>query len=146
VKQIVVIPTRNAPQGFAAMLRLLPEGTLAENEESMLEAITEVHTGEITTATRDVTIDDVHVEKNSVIALLDGKLIISTDTVDDALTQLLTAAKVEDYERITLFYGEGMTLPRVNQMVDKVRERYPDHEVEVHDGGQPYYQLIVAIE
>ena len=32
VKQISVIPTRNAPQGFAAMLRLLPEGTLEENE------------------------------------------------------------------------------------------------------------------
>jgi len=146
VKQITVIPTRNAPQGFAAMLRLLPEGTLAENEESMLEAITEVHTGEITTATRDVTIEDVHVEKNSVIALLDGKLIISTNSVDDALTRLLTAANVDEYERITLFYGEGMTSPHVNQLVDKIRKRYPEHEVEVHDGGQPYYQLIVAIE
>jgi hypothetical protein len=39
-----------------------------------------------------------------------------------------------------------MTLPRVNQMVDKIREQYPEHEVEVHDGGQPNYQLIIAIE
>jgi hypothetical protein len=146
VKQISVIPTRNAPQGFAAMLRLLPEGTLEENEESMREAIMEVHTGEITTATRDVTIDDVHVEKNSVIGLLDGKLIVSTHSVEDALSDLLTKARVEDFERITLFYGEGMTLPRVNQMVDKIREQYPEHEVEVHDGGQPNYQLIIAIE
>ena len=105
-----------------------------------------MHTGEITTATRDVTIEDVHVEKNSVIALLDGKLIISTNSVDDALTRLLTAANVDEYERITLFYGEGMTSPHVNQLVDKIRKRYPEHEVEVHDGGQPYYQLIVAIE
>ena len=112
----------------------------------MKEAITEVHTGEITTATRDVTIDDVHVEKNSVIALLDGKLIISTHSIDEALFQLLSAAKVEEFERITLFYGEDMTFPRVNQMVDRIREKYPQHEVEVHDGGQPYYQLIVAIE
>jgi len=146
VKQIAVIPTRNAPQGFAAMLRLLPEGSLEENEESMKEAISEVHTGEITTATRDVTIDDVHVEKDSVIALLDGKLIISTHSIDDALSQLLTAAQVENFERITLFYGEDMTLPYVNQLADKINEKYPEHEVEVHDGGQPYYQLIVAIE
>jgi len=53
VKNIVVIPTHNAPQGFAAMLRLIPDGTLEENEEAMREAIEEVHTGEITTATRD---------------------------------------------------------------------------------------------
>ena len=47
MKNIVVILTRNAPQGFAAMLRLIPDGTLEENEEAMLEAIQEVHTGEI---------------------------------------------------------------------------------------------------
>ncbi|MEL7644811.1 MAG: hypothetical protein AAGU04_00900, partial [Anaerolineaceae bacterium] len=146
VKQIAVIPTRNAPQGFAAMLRLLPEGSLEENEEAMMEAITEVHTGEITTATRDVTIEDVHVEKDSVIALLDGKLIISTHSIDDALSQLLSIAHVEDFERITLFYGEDISLSHVNLLTDKIRETYPDHEVEVHDGGQPYYQLIVAIE
>ena len=35
VKKIAIIPTRNSPQGFAALLRLNPEGTLEENEESM---------------------------------------------------------------------------------------------------------------
>ena len=63
VKQIGIIPTRNAPQGFAAMLRLVPDGTLEENEEAMNEAITEVHTGEITVATRTVEIEGVQVEK-----------------------------------------------------------------------------------
>jgi len=146
VKNIVVIPTHNAPQGFAAMLRLIPDGTLEENEEAMREAIEEVHTGEITTATRDVTIDDVKVAKGDVIAMLDGKLILSTHSVEEATLELLEKAKPDDYERVTFFYGEGMTPSAVNQIVDQVREKFSDVEIEVHEGGQPYYQLIIAIE
>lgn len=146
VKNIVVIPTRNAPQGFAAMLRLIPDGTLEENEEAMLEAIQEVHTGEITTATRDVTIDDVEVEKGNVIAMLDGKLVYSNHTLEGALFGLLEKANLDAFERLTFFYGEEMTPNQVNQLVDQVREKYPDLDIEVHEGGQPYYQLIIAIE
>jgi len=107
VKHIAVIPTHNVPQGFAAMLRLIPDGTLEENEESMLEAISEVHTGEITTATRDVTIDDVKVQKGNVIAMLDGKLVLSSNSIEEATPKLLEIAKVDDFERITFLYGEG---------------------------------------
>jgi hypothetical protein len=146
VKNIVVIPTRNAPQGFAAMLRLIPDGTLEENEEAMLEAIQEVHTGEITTATRDVTIDDVEVEKGNVIAMLDGKLVYSNHPLEAALFGLLEKANLDAFERLTFFYGEEMTPNQVNQLVDQVREKYPDLDIEVHEGGQPYYQLIIAIE
>ncbi len=146
VKNIVVIPTRNAPQGFAAMLRLIPNGTLEENEEAMLEAIQEVHTGEITTATRNVTIDDVEVEKGNVIAMLDGKLVYSNHTLEGALFGLLEKANLDAFERLTFFYGEEMTPNQVNQLVDQVREKYPDLDIEVHEGGQPYYQLIIAIE
>lgn len=146
VKQIGIIPTRNAPQGFAAMLRLVPDGTLEENEEAMNEAITEVHTGEITIATRTVEIEGVQVEKGKVIGLYDGKLTISASSVEEALKALFGKVDMGEFERITLFYGEGMTQTRVNTLVDQVRKDYPAHEIEVHDGGQPHYQLIIAFE
>jgi DAK2 domain fusion protein YloV len=146
VKKIAIIPTRNAPQGFAAMLRLMPDGSLEENEESMLEAITEVHTGEITISTRSVEIEGVQVEKGQVIALYDGKLVSSAATIEEALEELFQKADLEDIERITFFYGEGITLQQVNKLGDQVREEYPDKEIEIHEGGQPHYQLIIAFE
>lgn len=146
VKKIAIIPTRNAPQGFAAMLRLMPDGSLKENEESMLEAITEVHTGEITISTRSVEIEGVQVEKGQVIALYDGKLVSSAATIEEALEELFQKADLEDIERITFFYGEGITLQQVNKLGDQVREEYPDKEIEIHEGGQPHYQLIIAFE
>lgn len=146
VKNVAVIPTRNTPQGFSALLRLMPDGELEENVEAMMEAIREVETGEITTATRTIEIDDVEVQKGQVIALLNGKLIASTQSIDEACVRLLEKAQVENYERITLFYGENMPLSHVNKIADWIQTTYPEHEVEIHEGGQAHYQLIVAIE
>ena len=146
VKHVAVIPTISVPQGFSAMFRLIPDGDFDVNVSAMGEAIKEVETGEITIATRTVEIDDVQVEKGQVIALHNGHLIASTQTIDEACELLLIAAETSEYERITLFYGEDMKQAQVNQLADKIRSVYPEHEIEVHEGGQPHYQLIISIE
>jgi len=146
VKNVQVIPTISIPQGISAMFRLNPDAELEDNVEAMIEAIDEVETGEITTATRSVEIDDVQVEKGQVIALHNGKLITSTHDIDTATEELLIAAEASEFERITLFYGEDIKPSYVNTLADKIRSIYPDHEIEVHEGGQPHYQLIIAIE
>mgnify|MGYP000968195300 FL=1 len=146
VKHIAIIPTRNAPQGFAAMLRLNPEGTLEENEESMNEAIHEVHTGDITIATRSVEIDGVQVEKGEVITLYDGQLVSSALSIEEAIQQLLEKANMDEVERVTFFYGEDLNQTQANHLADGVRKEYPDVEIEIHNGGQPHYQLIIAFE
>ena len=146
VKQIGIIPTRNAPQGFAAMLRLNPEGSLEENEESMKEAIQEVHTGDITISTRSVEIDGVEVEKGEVIALYDGQLVSSAPTIEEAIQELLEKANMDEVERVTFFYGEDLNQTQANLLADAIRKDYPDVELEIHSGGQPHYQLIIAFE
>lgn len=146
VKKVAVIPTISVPQGLSAMFRHMPDADFEKNAESMGEAIHDVETGEITTATRTVEIDDVQVEKGQVIALHNGKLVTSTRSISEACEQLLIAADTNDYERITLFYGENMLPSQVNQLADKIRSVYPDHEIEIHEGGQPHYQLIISIE
>lgn len=146
VKNVAVIPTISVPQGLSAMFRLIPDLDFDENVTSMNEAIDDVETGEITIATRTVEVDNVQVEKGQVIALHNGKLICSAQTIEEACEALLIAADTNDYERVTLFYGEDIEAAHVNQIADKIRSIYPDHEIEVHDGGQPHYQLIIAIE
>jgi len=146
VKNVAVIPTISVPQGLSAMFRLIPDSDFDEVVKSMNEAISEVETGEITTATRTVEIDGVQVENGQVIALHNGKLVTSTHSIEEACESLLVAADTSDYERITLFYGEDIQLNRVNELADKIRSIYPSHEIEVHEGGQPHYQLIISID
>ncbi len=146
VKEVYVVPSRTVPQGLAAMLMHNPEGELEAVAKKMETSIGDVRTGEITTATRTVEIDGVNVETGQVIALLDGKLVLAASSVEEATLSLLEKADVEDYELITMFVGADYSRSEANRVADVVQEKYPDQEVEMQDGGQPHYQLILAIE
>lgn len=146
VKKVKVIPTKTIPQGLNVMLRYDPEGDLDEIAAEMEQSILEVESGEITTATRSVEINGVKVQEGQVIALLNGQLVASASHLEEACFELLDAAKTEERERITLFYGQNITLEQVNQLAEKIQQKYPDHEIETHEGGQPHYQLIISIE
>lgn len=145
-KQVNVIPTKSIPQGFAAMLRLEPDGDLEEVIAQMNEAIYDVITGEITRATRSVEIDDVAVKEGQFIALLNGKLISSGNKIEDTCLSLLEKAQADNYELITLFYGNEMQKSEVNRIADVIRTKYPNQDIEVQDGGQPHYYFIMSIE
>lgn len=146
VKKVKVIPTKTIPQGLNAMLRHDPDGDLEKIAKEMESAITEVETGEITTATRSVEINGVTVQQGEVIALLDGTLVASSGDIKTACFELLEKGDAASRERITLFYGQNISRQEVNQLVDSIREAYPRHEIELHEGGQPHYQLIMSIE
>lgn len=146
VKQVKVIPCRSVPQGISAIFCHNPDGDLDEIAGEMIEAITEVRTGEITSATRSVELNGVKVEQGEVIALLDGEIVVSADSIDKATLSLLKKADTDERERITLFYGDNIQRTEVNRIVDLIREEYPSHEIELHEGGQPHYQFIIAIE
>ena len=145
-KHVEVIPCRSVPQGLAAMFRLAPDGNLEKVARDMENAIDEVESGEITIATRSVDIDGVSVKEGEVIALLNGKLVISTTTVEDAVLKLLERAHADHFEIITLYAGEGLPDREVDRIGDLVRNRYSEQVVEVQNGGQPHYPFIISVE
>lgn len=146
VKNVQVVPTRTVPQGLAAMLSYMPDGDVEDTAKKMNRAMSAVKTGEITVATRSVEIDGVTVKDGQVIALLDGKLVVSAESVEQGVMDLLEKAEAAGHEIVTLFYGEGMTHADANRIADDIREKYPMLEVELQEGGQPHYQFIISIE
>ncbi len=146
VKNVTVVPSTTIPQGLAAMLVHNPDGELNVIAEKMTKTLGSVKSGEITTATRSVEIDGVKVQKGQVIALLDGKLVVSNTSIEEGVLEFLKKAKAEEHELITLFYGEEMSQAEANRIVDVVRTAYPNQEIELQDGGQPHYQFIISVE
>lgn len=146
VKQVEVLPCKTIPQGLSAMLRLDPNGELDEIFEEMKEAIHEVDTGEITVATRSVEINGVNVKEGEAIALFNSELISSSPSIEKACFEILERVDLDERERLTLFYGSDITRQDVNQIVDHIREKYPEFEIEIHEGSQPHYQFIMSIE
>ena len=146
VKNVQVVPSRNIPQGLSAMLAFNPDGEVEAIAAKMVKSLDLVKAGEITVATRNVEIDGVKVEQGQVIALLDGKLVCSSKTVEEGCLCLLEKADAKEHELITLIFGEELSATEANLLSDKVRNAYPDQEIEVQDGGQPHYQFIISVE
>jgi len=146
VKHVKVVPARSVPQGVSAMLRLDREVDLETNQRLMTEALGESRTGEITIATRSVEIDGVNAEEGQVIGLLEGELVVCGDELGLMLLALLETAEVAQAELITLYHGKDLSAQEANALADLVRDRWPELEVELVDGGQPHYWFILSIE
>jgi hypothetical protein len=146
VKNVHIVPSRTIPQGLAAMMHLNLDGDVAQIADKMNRALDDVITGEITVATRTVEIDGVSVEKDQVIALMNGKLVFSTSTIEAAVLAMLEKASAADYELITLFFGQDLSASKANRIADLVCAAYPSLEIELQDGGQPHYQFIISVE
>jgi len=146
VKQVEVVPSRTVPQGLTAMLSLQPDGEVGPVAERMTKALGTVQTGEITMAVRSVEIDGVQCSEGQVIALLDGKLVASGDSLEDACFRMLKRAKADEHELITFYFGEDLPHADAHRIADMVRKKYPEQEIEVQEGGQPHYQFIISVE
>lgn len=146
VKNVRVIHSVNVPQGLSSLLRLDPDGDLDEIAKEMDAALNDVDAGEITTATRTVELDGVEVSTGQIIGLLNGKLVVSGATTSETTLALLKKADMENKERITLFSGENITQEEVDEISSAIQREFPNHEVEVHLGGQPHYHFLISLE
>jgi hypothetical protein len=146
VKEVMVVKSRTVPQGLSAMMRLAPEGDLYQVASEMEKALGDVQTGEVTTATRNVEIDGVSCDEGQIIGLKDGKLVVSTSSLEETSLSLLEKFDMQSTELITIFYGNNIKKDNVDLIAQKIQEAYPDHEIEIQEGGQPHYQFIFSIE
>lgn len=143
---VVVLPTRSMPQGISALLPYDPKGDLDTVVNAMLQAKDKVITGEITTATRSVELDNIKVNKGQIIGLIDGTLSVAGDDLNDVLRQMLERMCAGECELITLYYGNGVDEADAQQVSEELRAAYPEQEFEVIYGGQAHYHYIVSAE
>jgi DAK2 domain fusion protein YloV len=146
VKKVAVIPSCTVPQGLSAMMRLIPDGDFENVVIEMNEALNDVETGEITSATRSVEIDGVQVQEGQIIALHNGKLVLADSNLHGATLGFLEKAHADQFELITLFYGSNVNKAEVSEIAEAIKLRYPNQIVEVQKGCHPHYQFIIAIE
>ncbi len=145
-KEVVVVPTRSIPQGVAALLAFNHQAGLEENAEAMVRAASEVHTGEVTTATRDAMLNGVQVRQGQIIGLQDDQLVVSGNTVDEVVEVLLDRMGVASLEIVTLYYGADVRQEEAEALAARLQEKYPDQTFEVVYGGQPHYFYILSAE
>jgi DAK2 domain fusion protein YloV len=145
-KKVTVIQSKSIPQGLAAALCYTPEVKMEDVVVNINKALSEVDTGEITTAIRSIEINGVKVKKGEVIALLNGDLIGSSDNLGNACLMLLQKINFSEKEHLTIFYGKNIKKSEVGEVAKLIKTKFPEIEIETHYGGQPHYQFILSIE
>ncbi|EJX1712826.1 fatty acid kinase catalytic subunit FakA [Staphylococcus aureus] len=144
--EAVVIPTKSIPQGISALFQYDVDATIEENKAQMADSVNNVKSGSLTYAVRDTKIDGVEIKKDAFMGLIEDKIVSSKSDQLTTVTELLNEMLAEDSEILTVIIGQDAEQAVTDNMINWIEERYPDVEVEVHEGGQPIYQYFFSVE
>lgn len=145
-RTIHVIPTKNIPQGFAAVLAFNAEATPEENKTDMLHALDNVRAGQCTYAVRNTHLNGFSLKEGDIIGLDDKKILAKGSNIEDTMMTLVDKLKDSSHEIITLYYGKEVAEEDAEKLAARIAEKYPDCDVDFHFGGQPVYYYIVSLE
>ena len=145
-KRVRVVPARSIPQGLAALAALNPGLDLDANATEMANAVSSVRTVEVTYADKDASVDGLVVVKGQLIGLLDDRLVAAGDDETTVTCDALCRADAGAAELITIFTGNGQTPANATTLRRAIAARFPAPDIEVLDGGQPHYRLVIGVE
>lgn len=145
-KNVIVIPTKNIPQGISAMLAFDSEAEVDANTEAMKEMMATVKSGQVTFAARDSSVNGFEIHEGDVMGMLGSDINNIGDDLNAVTGELIEAMIDDETAIVTLYYGADTDEETANALADAVAEKYSDIDVAVVYGGQPVYYYMIAVE
>ncbi|MBQ9119396.1 MAG: DAK2 domain-containing protein [Lachnospiraceae bacterium] len=145
-KNIIVIPSKTVPQGIAAMINYVYDKSPEENESFMTDGMKAVHSGQVTYAVRDTSIDGHEIKQGDIMGLDEKTILAVGQDVAETTLQLVETMMTEDAELISLYYGDEVSEEDADELAEKLAAKYPMADIEVHMGGQPIYYYVLSVE
>ncbi len=145
-KTLHVIPTKNVPQGFAAALEFNPEATAEENKTNMIHALDNVKVGQVTYAVRNTSLNGFSIKEGDIIGLDDKKILAKSHSLEETVLKLIGRMKEDFHQVVTLYYGEDVKEEEAEALCEQIADRYPECDVDFHNGGQSVYYYILSLE
>ena len=145
-REVVVIPTRTVPQGISTLLVMDPEGPVQDNVDAMTEAMSHVHTSEVTYAARNSDFDGFAIQEGDYMALSDGQLFGTAKSMEELLENLAQAETQQTAEFINIFYGEDVDEESAGKTLALFQRLCPNAEITLLSGGQPVYYYMISAE
>lgn len=146
--QVEVVPTKTVPQAFSALFVYDPSLPIADNVAAMVEAISQVRDGEVTTAVRDSSAaDGSPIHAGDVMGIQDGAITqVGFDVSEVAFKLIESMQTQEEGDTLTILAGQDMDDDVFEALCDRIEDAMPDLEVDAHRGEQPLYPVIFSIE
>lgn len=145
-KEIIVIPSKNIPQGIAAMINYVNGKSNEENWEIMESEMQAVKSGQVTYAVRDTNMDGKEIKQGNFMGLTDKTIVSVDESVQKAAKELIESMLDENSELISLYYGADITEEEAENLADLILQEHEEMDIEVQYGGQPIYSYFVSVE
>jgi DAK2 domain fusion protein YloV len=143
-KPVRVVRTQSIQAGLAAMVAYDAERSAEANVAEMHEALETLATGEVTVASRDAELNGVAVRKGAFLGLVDGDAVATGTSFDEVAQAVAQRLLAEPRDVLTLLTGEDA--PELEGLTRFLEEHHPGLELEVQEGGQPHYPLLLSAE
>jgi DAK2 domain fusion protein YloV len=143
-RPVEVVASDSIPAGLAAMVAYDGSRTAEENAAEMRDAIASVATGEVTIASRDVEMAGIPIRKGEWLGLADGEPVAGGTDFDDVATAVADRLLTDRGDLLTLLAGKGA--PSLDALVERIEAAHPELSVDVQQGGQPHYPLLLSAE
>lgn len=145
-KEVYVVPSKNIPQGIAAMISFVSGRSASENAESMEEEMQLIKSGQVTYAVRDTNMDGKDIKQGDFMGLTDKTIVSVGSDLQGTAKELIESLLDEDSELVSLYYGSDATKEQAEQLAEDIENTHEDVEVEVQYGGQPVYSYFISVE
>ncbi len=145
-KKIIVVPTKNVPQGISSLIGFVPDISPEENLEAMMAEAEKVKTGQITYAVRDTVIEGTEIHQDDYMGIGDAGILSNGRDIDEVMMNMLDKMITEDTELVSIYYGADVKEADAQALLEKIQEKYDSVDVEFQNGGQPVYYYIVSAE
>ena len=143
-RPVEIVATDSIPAGLAALVSFDGSRSAAENAAEMRESADAVAAGEVTRASRDVQLNGVAIRNGQWLGLVGGEPVAGGDEFDDVVLAVADRLLGDSRWMLTLLTGAGA--PALGGLLDRIAAAHPDVEIEVHEGGQPHYPLLLGSE
>ena len=143
---VIVIPTKNMPQGIAAIAVFNEDADLDENIFMMNESADLVKCGQVTYAVRDTRINGVDVENGDIMAVIGSDLSVVGSDVNEVAKELAEKLVDEDSGVISIYYGKDIEKEKATELSAYLENKYSYLDVNLNYGGQNVYYYIIAVE
>ncbi len=139
-----VLPTASVQAGLAVLVAFDPAQAAAVNLESMGQALDGVATGAVTIASRDLDGGAFTIRKGDWLGLAEGEPVAGEPSFDAAARLVVDRLLERPRDVLTILTGQGS--PPLEGLLAAVAAGHPGVEVEVHEGGQAHYALLLSAE
>jgi DAK2 domain fusion protein YloV len=145
-RRVGIIPTLAQVQGLAAMAVHEPSADFESAVMAMSSAAGHARHAAITVAQSGAMTSVGRCEPGAVLGILEGDVILIGTSLAEVAWQLVQRLLDAGGELLTLVRGTGAGDDLLSEIAARVRRRFPMIDVEVLEGGQSRYPLLLGLE